>query len=129
MANVYMPYGVVHRLTGTVRAVLARIRSWGSVGTGARVTGMAESSYDSVDPVVLYDMFAEAANRVIACHVVVIDQADSDADRDRARARVREVRDLRHAVDVDDRDRQVQLIEAWNAEFARLRAQQGSPGQ
>jgi hypothetical protein len=116
------------RAIDVARTVLARIRGW-SLVSGAKMTDMGKSSYDNVDPVVLYDMFAEAANRVIACHVAAIDGAGSDADRDLAKARVREVRDLRHAVDVDDRGRQVQLIEVWNAEFTHLHGQQGSLGQ
>ena len=91
---------------------------------------MAKStSYAGVDPVVLYDMFAEAANRLIACYVAASDGATTDAEREKARARVREVRQLRYGVDVDDRDRQVQLIEQWNADFSRLRGQQDNLGQ
>ena len=39
---------------------------------------MDGSYYGNVDPVVLYDIFAEAATRVIASHVAAIDRATTD---------------------------------------------------
>ena len=84
---------------------------------------MEKPELESIDSVVLYDIFWEAANRVIACHVEAGRRAASDAEREQWRARVREIMDLRESVDADDLERQTQLTEAWNAEFARLSAQ------
>ena len=115
------------RAARVVQVVLDRLRDWISGWTGATVSGMAASDADNIDPVVLYDMFAEAATRLTGSYFAVIDYAETEAERQQAWTRVRALDELRHGVDPDDRVQQRALIEAWQAERIEVEQQLPEP--
>lgn len=75
-------------------------------------------SIEDEDPVVVYDVLREAANRLSALYVR---QVTVGGAQDPAILRVRAVRDQVRAVDVDDLCAQVELIREFDRRYREVR--------
>ena len=76
----------------------------------------------ALPPTALYDVFAEAANQLIAMYLTLLRAAVAPRDQEQLREQIGAVRDLRYAVRPEEVDRQIELILAWQREHAQLSA-------
>jgi hypothetical protein len=94
---------------------------WRSGPCGTLMTMSDPYVDEQLSPTVLYDVMAEAANRLIGTYVNMCDLASGDAEeQQRIRVEMARVRQERREVDVDDREGQLRLIRRWEAERRRL---------
>ncbi len=76
----------------------------------------------ALPPTALYDVFAEAANQLLAVYFSLLRAAASPDDEERLWKQIRAVRDLRYGVRPEEFDRQIELILAWQRERTELAA-------
>jgi hypothetical protein len=70
----------------------------------------------------LYDVFAEAANQLLAVYSARLSAVVSAEEQERLWEQIYAVRDLRYAVRPEEVDRQIELIGAWQRERTELAA-------
>ncbi|MFJ8166516.1 hypothetical protein ACIRBY_37130 [Streptomyces sp. NPDC096136] len=81
-----------------------------------------EDPYEHRPTAVIYDIFAEASNRLIGAYTHRSDQAVTDEDSDHWWQLAMEVRNTKLAVPARDRAQLIEYIGRWTAEAERLEA-------
>ncbi|MER5555980.1 hypothetical protein ABT001_30650 [Streptomyces sp. NPDC002793] len=76
--------------------------------------------YHDVPTAVVFDLFAEAANRLTGRLTYLSDHAGTKTDRDKWWAMVMRLRNTRHTVPADDRIQLISYISQWTRELEEL---------
>ncbi|MFD4764024.1 hypothetical protein ACFWOJ_35905 [Streptomyces sp. NPDC058439] len=80
----------------------------------------SEDPYHDVPTAVVFDLFAEAANRLIGRLAHLSDHAGTKAERDKWWAMAMQLRNTRHAVPAHDREQLISCISRWTRELEEL---------
>ncbi|MBV2362201.1 hypothetical protein ACFPZ0_04120 [Streptomonospora nanhaiensis] len=88
--------------------------------TDPRLTPDDERFYTTAPITVVYDVFAETANRLTGRYVHLAEHAATEAEHEDWKAKIFDLRDERRAVDPDDKDALIAHIRRWRAETDAL---------
>jgi hypothetical protein len=118
--------GALRRIARRFMAVWrVRLRSVAGALPGPWVGGSVSDQaavLRALPPAALYDVFAEAANQLLAVYSSMLSTAGSAEEQERLWKRIYAVRDVRYAVRPEEVDRQIELIGAWRRERMGLTA-------
>jgi hypothetical protein len=115
----------VRRTVWRILAVWRVLRSVARTLSGRWVGGGVSDQaavLRALPPAALYDVFAEAANQLLAVYSAMLGSAVSAEEQERLWAQIYAVRDLRYAVRPEEVDRQIELIGVWQRERTGLAA-------
>ncbi|QFQ98722.1 hypothetical protein F9278_24025 [Streptomyces phaeolivaceus] len=84
-----------------------------------------EDPYRDVPTAAVFDLFAEAANRLTGRLVHLSNHADTEVERDHWWALVMRLRNIRRSVPAHDREQLISYIKKWTKELEEL----GSAGR
>jgi hypothetical protein len=92
--------------------------------------GKRRRIYESLSREGLHDAVTDGANDLTGLLVHGVDRAATEEQRQQSITRIQQVRDERSALDIDDRDAQVDQLLRWDAEQIALESRFGerSPG-